>query len=296
MCSTAPEFERTNWNDPDAPNFVPNRPTNLAHVVNENGSVSLIWLDNTSFETGYRVYKSTNGEPLQFFTNLEPNTTVFTDTTKELGIPTQYGVTAFRDSAESFRASRTIADFGTISNLEISLNIPENEISLTWIEFVDFAHGYNIKRKSDITNTEVKVTEVEFPGVLPRNNSVDVPRPTDGFVQTYTVSPFLVSGTDTVEFSSLSRGRNSGGPSNVTQSFITSDSLRIEWEDNSSLEEGFELSVTIRGVNYLINLPPNTTSYTFTNSFTGPGSVISRVVGFASGVRSPSSASAALVF
>ena len=78
-CSTAPDFERANENDPGSSTFNIPSPSGPNYTFDSDGNLVIHWEDNTDFEDGYQVYKKlgTNSESI-LIAELDKNTVTYT--------------------------------------------------------------------------------------------------------------------------------------------------------------------------------------------------------------------------
>ncbi len=253
-CSTAPEFDRDNPNDPKGDNFIPNRPNRPFYNFDEDGNITLVWSDNTQFETSYNIYKKIGERPYELAAVLPVNSVQYIDSTKEFGYPTSYRVVSAKDTLESNALTFGI-DFGSMQSLEAELNRNLNNISLSWSASLRYKNGFLITRESDLI-TEEKFVTITSPEV----NSIDVPIPEDGFSQEYRVFPFSVYEGDTTTLIPATLLLDVATPSALEQTLQSTDSLLVTWEDNSSFEDQFILSLEVNGITAIERqLPENTT-------------------------------------
>jgi len=235
-CSTGPDFDRDNENDPESKIYSPNPPSGEHYELDEEGNVTLFWEDNTDFETGYFLYKSLgSNSTFELLTELDKNSTQFYDSSKALAFPTTYHIVSVSDSQASDTTDVSI-DFGRINGF--SSEILDSRIKLTWDDQVSFEDGFHIKRKSDSQSDTVHVTST---GDDIGNFLLDIPN--DGFEQQFFIYPFKVYEQDTTLLEESSLTVNSGGPDNLSISVNAVDSLLITWENHTNFEDNFELTI-----------------------------------------------------
>ena len=94
---------------------IPNAPTNLSITSVTNSAISLGWVDNSTNETGYRIYRSTNsGGPFAQVGSDQPADAItFTNSSLSPNTRYYYRVVAFNADGESYFASR---DSTTLAN------------------------------------------------------------------------------------------------------------------------------------------------------------------------------------
>jgi fibronectin type 3 domain-containing protein len=89
---------------------VPTAPTGLV-AVSDLGNITLTWTDQSSNETGFRIYRKPYNETFTMRAQVFANQTSFVDWAAELGIPYTYYVVAFNAagmSAQSNQATGTV--------------------------------------------------------------------------------------------------------------------------------------------------------------------------------------------
>ncbi|MEQ9312086.1 MAG: fibronectin type III domain-containing protein [Cytophagales bacterium] len=138
-CSTGPEFERDNLNDPESNRFIPDSPSSnnskALIFINEQKEVVLKWPD-AKYESGYILKKKLSDFSKYIeIARLDSNTTTFTDDSKELTLSTNYQVSSFSIKGDSLNISNSPLTiplrFDSIqkSNLIIKQN---NQVQLSW--------------------------------------------------------------------------------------------------------------------------------------------------------------------
>jgi formylglycine-generating enzyme required for sulfatase activity len=124
-------------------------PSNISATAIDDQSIQLTWSHNCSFETGYRLERSSGGGYTQI-AELGENSTTYTDTGLPVGPNYTYRVKAFTDANESNYAtsSTTNTSFSTPTNL-IAAAIDDQSIQLTWTDNCVFEDGYRLERSED---------------------------------------------------------------------------------------------------------------------------------------------------
>jgi hypothetical protein len=160
-CSTGPDLERDNVNDPKSQIFKPN--INSFDVeINNDKTVSLNWTDNSGFEDGIVVAKSM-GENGSFIVldTLSANSIRYTDESKLLGIPTTYYVGAFKNGTTPIDSAQFLSaqlDFGEIQDIEFKSK--GNKITLSWSSSLPYVDKFLISEKNSVT-TSTAIDTVE---------------------------------------------------------------------------------------------------------------------------------------
>ncbi|RNC79672.1 MAG: hypothetical protein ED557_14215 [Balneola sp.] len=256
-CSTAPDFERDNPNDPRSEDFVPNRPNNGQYTIDNNGNITLTWRDNTQFETAVNIYKQVAEYPREKIAVLPKDLAQYTDTTREFGFPTTYFISSEKDTSESNLLAIDI-DFGSFNSFSHETRLSSNELRFFWYDEISFKDGYLLVKKTDndLTYETVKIISGDL-------FETTIPIPESGFSHEFKIRPFKVFRGDTTTITPTNTSEFELGPLNLRTQLIAEDSLLISWQENSEFEDSFLLSITTpNGLNE-IELERNSTSYTF---------------------------------
>lgn len=253
-CSTGPDFERDNENDPEGIKFIPNPPSGDSYSIDQLLNVDLHWTDNSDFENGYRVYKILGSDTTRhLLAEIGPNSTSYSDQSKIFAYPTTYEVVSVSNNTESSPIQIPI-NFGGINSIIYSF--ANDQIELTWISNTFLNHGYSISR---ITDNEDKVKFVQ--NVSADENKAEFGLPQDGFVQEFKVTPFRIYKSDTTWLSPASLTVSETKPSNLNVFPKSLDTLSITWKDNSEFEDSFVLRVLDNEGIHEFLIGPNHTNF-----------------------------------
>ncbi len=74
----------------------PGKPENVQAVSVSSDSINVTWTDNSSYESGYVIYRSTNGGNYEFLTSVPANTEYYLDTSVTAGNTYTYRVYAYK--------------------------------------------------------------------------------------------------------------------------------------------------------------------------------------------------------
>jgi hypothetical protein len=83
---------------PTVPLIAPTNLTIIAHTIN---SATLSWIDNSTNETGFKIYRKVDGGTFSLFQTVAANTTTWLNTGLATGHTYYYHVTAYNDKGES---------------------------------------------------------------------------------------------------------------------------------------------------------------------------------------------------
>jgi cyclophilin family peptidyl-prolyl cis-trans isomerase len=226
-------------------------PTNFAAVPINDGSFRLSWEDNSTTENGYQIeYKIGNGE-WQFLTNvnpalnfrvpiggLQPTTTYSFRTRGFKGNPV-----TFTPYSNVF--TETTLAFQAPSNLVAKAD-GEGAISLKWKDRSAVEEGYEIQSRTgtaefvSLGNTGPNTTSTVPITGHDLDTSYDFR--IRGFRTVNSVKVYTAfSDTATVTTTSLIK------PTNLAGEVIDDTTLRVTWDDGSSLETGFQVEARESG-------------------------------------------------
>lgn len=283
-CSTGPEFDRDNENDFGSNKFLPDPPTNMSYSITDQNIVTLQWIDNSSYETGYRIYKAL-GDTSSFslIEELPANSTSYVDDSENFAFPTIFRIVTITDNTES-TAKEIEIYFGEMDNLTVIKD--HNEIELSWSDNMSLHDGYLISRSPD-TSTDILFVN----SVSSLTKSIRLDTPQDGFVQEFFVTPFKIYQSDTTLNTSIKETINATGPTNIKQSLIGVDSLLVTWDDNSTFESEFQLTILINNQKSIYNIPSNIDFFSIEYPFEQGDAISSSVLAFSNKLRSPESES-----
>ena len=218
-------------------------PSNLiANPINDQ-EINLTWSDNSVGEEGFIVERKTTGDFIQI-ADLEENTICYTDTNLIYHVNYTWRVKAYTNLNESDysneESSKTI--FPAPSNLSAEL-ISDSEIMISWNDNCSFELGYTIERSDDGS---------EFTQIGDVFSDITVYNDTGlnyGIIYTYRVRAF----TD-LNYSNFSNAYSKlleiTAPTNLTATVVDEINIKLEWNDNSNIEEGFAIDRKIEGEEY----------------------------------------------
>ena len=208
---------------------IPAAPSDLsATVVSQN--VQLAWPDNSSIEDGYEVWRSSGGVSSRIAT-LPANATAYTDVSVPTDVVLTYQLRATRDGGVSQLSNAASAGIATRPP-----NPPEGVnaapagstlIGVSWTSTL-LATGYRVERSADAGATWTAA------GVAEDSASVfyDAVSPEDTVhYRVVAVNAFGESAPSQADFTAA--------PNAPTPIFA--DEYGVSWEDNSSVEDGYQV-------------------------------------------------------
>lgn len=282
VCSTGPDFERDNENDPLANNFVPNQPSTPNIYIDQDKNINLNWSDETNFEDGYLIKKQiAAGLPVITIDTLDVDVNTFIDTSKDFSLSTKYFIESFvirNDSLITEGNNQLQFNFQYSQHTLQWITEHENTIKIYWNntegngqKYVD---GFLIELYSSnspkqwIPYDTLKIVTTSTEG------EITLPKPDSLFNLNLRLTGFIKNYEDQIEFISQGSRRNLliNTPTNVNLEIIDQVSAKLNWENISNKADGFiieqESEYFTGSIDTLFN---NTNSYDITFSPQGNG-------------------------
>lgn len=148
-CSTGPDFERENEHDPAGNNFKPEiKNDNI--TINKSKDVIIKWKDASDYEDGYIVSKAFgNTTSFAVLDTLPPNTTSYTDKSKEFDLTTNYRIQSYSNQYSETDLKKVIytLNFGKISSIQS--DVKGSTLSLKWDNSSVIADKFLIEKYSE---------------------------------------------------------------------------------------------------------------------------------------------------
>ncbi len=233
-------------------------PSSLFAYPNTN-SIDLSWQDNCIFETGFHIERDV-GSGFVLIDDVGANVTTYSDGDLVEGVTYRYRVSAFTATMQSNYSATIVVDspiaFTPINFQAVTQN---NSIDLSWTDNCSFEDGFTIER-DDGSGTFVEI------GNLGANYTFF----SDDELEYYTIYRYRVAAYTATEQSNYTPIINVQSPVDITPSDLVATSfdteILLEWQDNSSAEEGFRIYRNDGGGydydNPLVSLSADVTDYT----------------------------------
>lgn len=242
----------------------PSKPTNLeASQVGDN-QVKLVWKDNATNETGYKIERKTGSGNYSEIATVSANVTNYTNTGLSNNTTYTYRVRAYNavgNSDYSNEATVTIASVPTKPDeLKIS-STNTDRLTITWKDNANNEKGFRIERKtgsgsfSEIATVSANVTSYTNTGLS--NNTT----------YSYRVRAYNDAGNS--NYSNEVSGKTGVAltkPESLEASEVNTDRVTLAWKDKSDNERGFTIERKTGNGSYseIATVKANTTSYTDT--------------------------------
>src|SRR5439155_484853 len=217
----------------------PAAPNNLTATAAANGmQVDLTWADNSSNETGFKVYKSTDGTNCTLIATAGASATSYSWTGAAPGTAYSFRVIAANavgDSAPSNTATATPPTAPAApSGLTATAATNGTQVNLTWADNSSNETGFNIYRSTDgvtftlLATAGANATAYSWTGAAPG-----------------TAYWFRVMAANAVGESAASNTATAttpsapAAPSNLAATAVSATQINLTWTDNSTNETGF---------------------------------------------------------
>jgi uncharacterized protein len=240
----------------------PARPTNLTAKPLDDLSVELTWMDNSAFEDGYKVLRMRSGLPGDVVATLPANASSYHETGLSGNMTYEYRVQATKDGGNSSpseiaRASLALLPPAAPSGARAFPN-GSTGIAILWTDQSANDDGFRIERSTDGGLTWVFAVEGD-PWSSSTSGVTDWNR-TPEFEVCYRVIAWNTAGQSGP--SNTSCTTPPAGPTNVTWSQIDANTAEVRWDDNSRVEDGYEMYALGTEGDWLLlaSVPPNSTS------------------------------------
>lgn len=235
---------------PPAP---PTAPSGCSATWATNTQINISWADNSSNETGFKVYRSVDGAAYALLDTVGANTTSTSDTSVSRDHYYNYKVLAYNGDGNSSysNVSTTIPTIPAAPTSFEGEAISSTRIDLTWVDpnYDDSQeHEYSLER-SDDSGAYAEIDTPAQDAVSYSDTSV-----VSGHEYAYKLRAWNGSGyssyTDAVTISTAITA-----PSDCTATPKPGGSQIITWGDESDNEDGFKVERGTKGVYSQINAP-----------------------------------------
>jgi hypothetical protein len=216
----------------------PTAPGGLAAIAVSQTQINLSWTDNSSNETGFKIFR--DGVELLPSPKVGANVTTFNDTGVTCGTTYTYTVKATNAAGDSAGVTATATTFACASGSPTapvgltSVAKSPTQVDLSWTDNSSDETGFKIYRNGVlITTTDAGVTTFSDTGLA------------CGTTYTYEIKAVNASGdspgtTITVSTPACASGAPTA-PGGLTAIAVSQTQINLLWIDNSSDETGFKI-------------------------------------------------------
>jgi Zn-dependent metalloprotease len=243
----------------------PAAPSALVATTFDATRIDLAWADNSNYEQGYRVERSTDGVSYSQIAQLGANTTSYANLSLPASTTYHYRVRAYDGpnvSAYSNVASATTQNPPASPTGLTATAFSPSRIDLAWTDNATNETGYKVERSTDgITFTQfvtlaANATSYSNTGLTAATRFSYRVRANDGTVN---------SGYSNV--ASATTFPPPSAPTGLTATAISPSRIDLHWTDNASNETGYKVERSSDGVTFtqLVTLAANASSYSNTS-------------------------------
>lgn len=225
----------------------PYAPSKLAVAVVNSTQTRVTWLDNSTNETGFRVFRRLSGGSYAPVADTAANATSFVDGAVSGSTTYFYTVCALGAPFQSLAATEVSVfvpgTVGSPSSL-VATALTSSQMKLSWTDNSTQEAGFRILRRSDTTpyaqvgTVGTNVTTFRDSGVVP------------GTHYFYEVNSYDASGNNSPVSNEAAGYTGPKAPSGLTASALNPTGIRFAWADNSSDETGFRVFRSLTGTNW----------------------------------------------
>lgn len=262
-------------------NPVNNPPSNLAYsYLAASNSVRLTWQDNSESETGFQLEKSVDGGASFYILAAGANGTAANEANVTVGRTYYFRMRALLPGGTTTAASNTVEAPLTAGQLTAPTNLrglmqSSTSVQLSWSDNSSNESGFEVQRAVTGTNgfTVIQTTASGATSMVDSSLLATTS-------YTYRVRAVAISKVS-LPSNLVSVPAGTAGvlrPSNLRSSINSSNGIRLQWDDNSTNETGFEISQVYPFSSSPINVGPNTSIYDFGPSTFTPGATYGVVV------------------
>ena len=221
---------------------IPTPPSGLRITSITSGTVSLAWTDNSSDESGFKIWRKQGAAgTYTLVTTVAANVTTYTDSSSALLDGTQYyyEVAATNPAGDSTFSNEVngITTMRVPSGLSATA-VSSSQINLTWTDNSLSESGYRIEQSpvDDLHFVEIYVT-------APNATSYSATSLNAGTKYYYRVRAYnaITTSAYSSEKNATTLSSIPAAPSGLTITSVTSSSITLAWTDNSNNETGFKI-------------------------------------------------------
>ena len=206
-------------------------PSDLSATAISDSEVQLAWVDNTSYETGFKIERD-DGSGFAMIGTVLSDATEYTDSGLTVDQTYSYRVAAYTSGNTSTWATIIVTtEFPAPTNLSATA-ISDSEIEFSWTDNCSFEDGYHIERDFGSGFTEIGIV------------SSDVTEFTDiglTFGQSYNYRVAAFTSLNTSSWVTLTAATEFPAPTDLSASIVGDGEIRLTWADNTGYEIGFNV-------------------------------------------------------
>ncbi len=232
-------------------------PTYLSILVLDDQSLKLSWMDNCTFDTGFKIERKSGKDDFVIIKQLPASADSYLDTELKYGTQYIYRIATITSSNSSDYSSEIIAKtvFPTPSYLSSEV-LDDRTANIYWEDNCSFETGFEIERRAEDEefNTLIK---------LPANSTSY----TDKNIKFETTYYYRVQATTVVNGSDFSNIEYLNTlfppPTNLRSEVVSAGKIKLNWNDNCYFEDGYRIERSQNGSDFKVikNVNSNITEF-----------------------------------
>jgi titin len=243
----------------------PPAPSNLVATAFSSSRIDLSWTDNSTYESGFKIERSSDGVNFVEIGTRAANFTTFFNTGLAADTAYHYRVRAYDGanySAYSNVASATTQGLAAAPSNLSAAAVSSSRIVLSWTDNAGNEAGFKVERGTDgVTFSQIAVLGAN----ATTYSNINLVATTTYF---YRVRAY--EGTNHSGYSNTASSVTLSppvAPTNLVAAAVSSSRINLTWTDNAAYESGFKIERSTDGVNFsqIGTLVANGTTYSNTN-------------------------------
>ena len=232
-------------------------PTYLSVLILDDQSLKLSWMDNCTFDTGFRIERKAGKEDFVLIKELPATADSYLDEGLIYGTQYIYRIVTITESNTSNYSSEIIAKtvFPEPSYLSSEI-LDDRTASIYWEDNCQFETGFRIERKAE--DEEYKILKQ-----LPANSTSYTDNDVK-FEKTYYYRVQAITLINKSDFSNVEYLNTIfPHPTNLRLKIVSAGKIKLNWIDNCFFEDGYRIERSQNGsdFNLIKKINPNTTEF-----------------------------------
>jgi titin len=244
---------------------LPAAPSNLMATVVSSSRIDLSWTDNSTYESGFKVERSTDGVNFVQLSTGGANSTSFSNGGLLADTGYHYRVRAYdgtNHSAYSDVASATTHPAAAAPTNLSAAAVSSSRIVLTWTDNSTGEAGFKVERSTDgATFAQIAALGANATAYSNTNLVPDT---------SYSYRVRAYEGANHSGYSNVASAAtlpSPAAPTNLVANVVSSSRINLQWTDGSTYEGGFKIERSTDGVSFfqIATLAANATNYSDIN-------------------------------